>query len=292
MEKCIEYVSGTEEKTAIQLADEIMGVEGFPMHSPIHHFLVPAVLLSICRKAQGCGADVLQRDLQLAMERAKNVIGGFCGFYGACGAAVGLGIFWCIMTDCSPLSQANWSHGNAATGQALTKIAEYGGPRCCKRCTNLTLLSSNQRILDVLGIDLAAESEHVCRYSQRNNECLKDGCPFYRDTDERISLRAIRLPTFAYPVKDPEHPCACQDQPVELARKDGLMFWQASAGDRVETDTPIAVFESEKKSLEIFAPAPGILRGPMVEDGGEADADTILAYLEIEPGENQSRALE
>lgn len=282
IKKCIEYFSSTEDKSPIQLADEIMAVEGFPMHSPIHHFLVPAVLLSVCRKAQGCGAEALKRDLQLALERSKNVIGGFCGFYGTCGAAVGLGIFWCIMTDCSPLSHTDWSHGNAATGQALTEIARYGGPRCCKRCTNLTLFSSYRRILAVLGIHLVAASGHVCRYSQRNNECLKEECPFYSAMDETNALRAIFLPTFAYPVRDPDHPCACQDCPVELTHKDGLLFWRVSAGDRVDTDTLIAVFESEKKAAEIYAPASGVLRELLVEDGGRTNSDAILAYLEAE----------
>ena len=179
IEKCIEYFLSAEKKTPVQLAEEIMYEKGYPMHYATHHFLVPAVLLSICRKAQGHDIEVLQRDLKLALKRARNVLGGFCGYYGACGAAVGLGIFWCIITDCSPLSQASWRYGNAATGQALTEIADCGGPRCCKRCTNLALRSSYKRIRDVLGIDLTAEPKRMCRYSQRNSECIKDRCPFY-----------------------------------------------------------------------------------------------------------------
>lgn len=281
VEKCIECFLSAENKTPMQLADEIMRAKGYPMHSPTHHFLVPAVLLSLCRKAQGYDVEVLRRDLQLAMERAQNILGGFCGLYGACGAAVGLGIFWCVITDCSPLSQEAWRYGNAATGQALTQMAEYGGPRCCKRCTNLALLSSYQQILDVLGIDFTAEVKPVCQYSERNSECIKNNCPFYRDAGGEVSRKAIRLPTFAYPPKNTEHPCACQDRPVELTHKKGILFWRASAGDCVETDMLIAVFESEKRTMEIYAPSPGILRELLVEDGSLVDAETILAYLEV-----------
>lgn len=281
MDKCIECFLNPKSKTPVQLADEIMREEGYPMHSPTHHFLVPAVLLTLCRKAQGLGLEVLRRDLQLAMERAKNVLGGSCGFFGACGAAVGLGIFWCIITDCSPLSQASWSYGNAATGQALTLMAGYGGPRCCKRCTNMALQSSYPKILDILGIDFTAEEKPVCRYSQRNKECIKDRCPYYQEPSEEVERQEVRLPTFAYTVRDPEHPCECQDHPFELTYKEGLLFWRANEGDRVKTNTLIAVFEFEKRTVEIFAPAPGVLCEWKVEDGDTVKADTVLAILEV-----------
>ena len=93
--------------------------------------------------------------------------------------------------------------------------------------------------------------------------------------------KEVKLPTFAYPVKDPEHPCACQDRPIELTHKKGLLFWQVCVGDSVGTDTPIAVVEAEKKSVEIFAPEAGVLRELLVHDGDMVDADTVLAYLEV-----------
>lgn len=50
-----------------------MELDGFPIHAPVHHYLVPAVLLTACRMAQGHPPEVLGRDLALALERSRNV---------------------------------------------------------------------------------------------------------------------------------------------------------------------------------------------------------------------------
>lgn len=160
------------------LADAIMASEAFPIHYPCHHYLVPAVLLTVCRAAQNKPGANLEADLALALERAANVPGGSCGFQGCCGAAVGVGIFWSIFTDCSPVSGKVWGLANGATGKALLELAEIGGPRCCKRCTWLSLRSALPDIRRVLGLELPMETPR-CQYHDRNHECLRKKCPFY-----------------------------------------------------------------------------------------------------------------
>ncbi len=253
------------------LATGLMELDGFPIHAPVHHYLVPAVLLTACRMAQGHPPEVLERDLALALERSRNVPGGACGFYGSCGACVGVGIFWSVITDSSPLSGQSWAYGNRATGEALLAVAEVGGPRCCKRCTYLSLASALPQIQTVLGLKLPA-SQPVCGFYPRNGECLKQRCPYYPGTP-------VTIPTFCYPKKDPEHPCPCQDRPVELTHKSGKLFWRKKIGSHVEQGEMVADLEVEKKSLEIPAPVSGVLFRQCIADGEEAVGTAVIGYL-------------
>ncbi|VUT25840.1 MAG: hypothetical protein MOIL_01256 [Candidatus Methanolliviera sp. GoM_oil] len=56
-------------------------------------------------------------------------LGGFCGYHGDCGAAVGTGIFISLITDATPLSKHEWKLSNLMTAKSLLSIANHGGPR-------------------------------------------------------------------------------------------------------------------------------------------------------------------
>ncbi|MDD4542016.1 MAG: DUF5714 domain-containing protein, partial [Eubacteriales bacterium] len=178
---CLQNFRNKKEIEAIDLSLEIMSIEGFPMHAPVHHYLVPAVLLTASRKSQGQSVEVLKRDLEAALERARQVPGGSCGFFGACGACVGCGIFFSLITDSSPYSTKTWSLSNKATAMALEAISDFEGPRCCKRCTWLSLLSARSLIEKKLKLELpwTNRDEIRCRFHEQNNECISAQCPFY-----------------------------------------------------------------------------------------------------------------
>ncbi len=178
-EYCMDAFEAGRADDAVALATGVMNIPGFPMHYPTHHYMVPAVLLTAARKQQGHGADVLKRDLAEALERAREVPGGFCGFQGACGAAVGTGIFFSVITDTVPVSKDTWALGNRATGTALLKMAEYGGPRCCKRCSYLAILSALPQVEKDLGLVIQGETPVCGFYGRNEDECLKERCPFY-----------------------------------------------------------------------------------------------------------------
>ena len=178
-EYCLKAYAEDNVDDVTALATGVMDIEGFPMHYPTHHYMVPAVLLSAARKKQGHSLDVIERDLAEALERALEVPGGACGYQGACGAAVGVGIFISILTDTAPTSAATWAIGNRATGTALINMAEYGGPRCCKRCSYIGLLTAVKQAAKELDLQLTA-SQPICHYYENNQaECLKERCPFY-----------------------------------------------------------------------------------------------------------------
>ncbi len=162
------------------LFTKLIELDGLPMHCPVHHYILPAALLTTVRKKQGHEIEIIQRDLAEAEKRGRNVLSGFCGFYGSCGAAVGAGIFFSIITDATPHSAGQtWGWANQATGQALVNIAKFGGPRCCKRTSFISLQSVLPQIEDVLEINLRLPQEITCTYHKRNQECLKTNCPFY-----------------------------------------------------------------------------------------------------------------
>ncbi len=90
---------------------------------------------------------------------------------------------------------------------------------------------------------------------------------------------AITPPAFCYPKKDPEHPCECQNRPVELTHKTCLLFWQRQAGDRVAEGEIVAEAEADKKTMELAAPAAGVLTDICVADGAEFRFGDVLGYI-------------
>lgn len=161
------------------MQQEIMDLPEIPMHYPYHHFIVPAVLLTAADAAAGKNREALKEELDIACERAKNVLGGFCGFYGACGAGVGVGIFYSVFTGTTPVAEKTWAECNRATADALHRISEIPGPRCCKRCSFQALFSAAETVQNTLGIELKTEPDVKCHYSSRNLDCKGSDCPFY-----------------------------------------------------------------------------------------------------------------
>lgn len=162
----------------VELAVSLMRAPSVSMHGPEHHFLVPAVLLSAYYNQKG-DVEGKQRKLRVARQRAENVLGGFCGFYGACGAGIGTGIFISLITDSTPLSGESWGMANQMTAESLRCIGALGGPRCCKRDTFLALKSAKRFVKQNLHITLDVPDSISCDFSSMNQECLNEKCPFF-----------------------------------------------------------------------------------------------------------------
>jgi hypothetical protein len=171
------YCAGAGETDPSEIAVRIMKNPKIKMHGPEHHFLVPAALLASYCNATG-KRDALPAMLAEARKRAKNVLGGFCGFYGACGAGVGTGIFVSVMTGSTPLSGNEWGLCNLMTSESLASIAEGGGPRCCKRDSFRALESAAAFLKERFGVIIPLGAIK-CVFSAMNKECKKDGCKYY-----------------------------------------------------------------------------------------------------------------
>ena len=182
----------SESVQPVELAIELMKSPLIAMHGPEHHFLVPAVLLTAYYNQQG-SAEEKQKKIRVARSRAENVLGGFCGFYGACGAGVGTGIFISIITDSTPLAEENWGLANQMTAESLRCIGALGGPRCCKRDTFMALKTAGKFLRQKYDFKMDIPDTIECDFNQFNRECKEEGCPFFDRTKSRTTPNLIQI---------------------------------------------------------------------------------------------------
>ena len=174
-----DYCLSNRSSNPYEKAVALMKFPEFKLHCPEHHFLVPAVLLSAYTKVRRRRSK-LKGWLKAARNRAEKVPGAFCGTHGSCGTAVGTGIFISIITGATPLQTIEWELANSMTGRSLLRMAPYGGPRCCKRVTFLSLQEAVAFLSERMGVAIDVSKEIHCEFSKRNEEqCLKEHCPFY-----------------------------------------------------------------------------------------------------------------
>ena len=166
----------SDENDPVKLYKKIVAMPFCHMHGPEHHTIVGACLLTAYRNA---GGQIDLADALWKMQtRGQQIPGGVCGFWGACGAAISSGIFLSIVTGATPLAGKEWGLSNQMTAASLSAIGTVGGPRCCKRNSYLAMKEAVGFVRDHLGIEMEL-SPIVCGHFQKNNQCLKDNCPFH-----------------------------------------------------------------------------------------------------------------
>ena len=142
--------------------------------------MVGAALLTAYHNAGG--ELELEKALMEMDRRGKEVPGGACGFWGACGAGISTGMYLSIVTKSTPLETKTWGLCNQMTGKALEKIGELNGPRCCKRDSYLAIIEAVKFTEEHLGISMETK-EFFCTRSDQNNQCLKHNCPFHGEKE-------------------------------------------------------------------------------------------------------------
>ncbi len=182
MEKIIALALNEKSKNPIEILEKMMSQDFCHMHGPEHHVMVGASLITAYKNS---GGDV---DLQLALsemyKRGKQVPGGACGFWGACGAGISTGMYISIITKSTPLATEAWGLSNQMTGRALDAIGKNGGPRCCKRDSYLAITEAVAFTAEKLGIQMELY-EIKCSRSRLNNQCITSKCPFYTQTAQQ-----------------------------------------------------------------------------------------------------------
>ena len=176
---CLETFDRGKPCSAFDLVQRLMDLPELPMHCPYHHFLMPAALLTAANLSSGGSRETLERQLRTAGERAGSVPGGYCGQFGACGAAVGAGIFASVWQGTDPHSKSGWAACNEMTARCLASIAAVEGPRCCKRVTYLTLGAAVPAAAQLLGVDLGPVPAIRCHHFSRSRDCRGTACPFF-----------------------------------------------------------------------------------------------------------------
>lgn len=164
-------------KNPIDIVRQAMNGEHVHMHGNEHHVIVGAALITAYHNAGG------QVDLSACLSemkaRGSRYPGGACGFWGACGAAVSAGMFMSIVTGATPLTESTWGFANRVTANALSRMADIGGPRCCKRNSFIAIETAANLTSKLLGLEMELPEKISCDYFEKNNQCIKKRCPYY-----------------------------------------------------------------------------------------------------------------
>jgi len=168
----------TQETDPIKIAILLMKHPAMQMHGPEHHYLVSSVLLAALRNLGKFEID--NSAFEKAITRGKRIPLGSCGLWGACGAAVGVGIAVSVATKSSWASDKERSLSMQATCEALSEIAKIGGPRCCKASTFAAIEAASKFFEREFGINFTSlTSPHPCYFKAFNDECLRYKCPYF-----------------------------------------------------------------------------------------------------------------
>lgn len=174
------YLTATSEKDPYVMVDTLLQHPAFKMYGPEHHVLVPAVLLTAARN-NGCkktdGQEITVKDLDESISRASKIPGGWCGFYGACGAGIGAGVAVSVLSKATPSTHAARSIANRATSKALSRVAD-DLEHCCKRSARIAIDVALDMLQEILGCAMRF-SPAACPFSAKNPKCEKAACPFF-----------------------------------------------------------------------------------------------------------------
>ena len=178
MDSIIATCLNSKSDDPIAILEKMMSMPSCHMHGPEHHTMVGSALLTAYKNAGG------EIDLSSALgemqKRGKQVPGGACGFWGACGAGISTGMFISIALKATPLAGEAWGLSNQMTARALDAIGKNGGPRCCKRDSYLAIIEAVKFTSEKLHIDMKLNSV-VCSRSHLNNQCRQEKCHFHKN---------------------------------------------------------------------------------------------------------------
>ncbi len=171
-----------QSKDLIELLDTIRKHPGMPMHGPEHHALIPAVILTVYKNS---GGNLSESNIKTGIDRAVDIPGGACGFWGNCGAAIGAGIAASIILEATPITPTKRQMAQSFSAKILTAIASIKGSRCCQRETWLTLKKTAELSNTYFGLQLKASHSLQCNQYLSNKECIKSNCPLWTNRDKK-----------------------------------------------------------------------------------------------------------
>ena len=165
----------TMETDMILLLEEIRKHPAIPVNGPEHHIMVPGIILATYGNL---GGKISSDDVRNGIKRGAQVPGGYCGFMGICGAAVGVGIAFALILESNPVKPVERKIVQGVTGAVLMDIAAHEAARCCQRDSWIALKKAAELSVDCLPIPLKAEKRLSCRQQGKNKECIKAACHY------------------------------------------------------------------------------------------------------------------
>jgi hypothetical protein len=146
------------------------------VHGPEHHAMVPGIILATYRNL---GGEIDDDRIRTGIARGAKVPGGYCGFAGTCGAAVGVGIAFGLILESSPVKAEQRRILQEITATVLSRIAEREAARCCQREAWIAFREAVSLSERFLPLRLRAEENLECAQAERNRECIGEECPLY-----------------------------------------------------------------------------------------------------------------
>ncbi len=172
---CLDQTS----KNPYEIILKLMNNPEIPMHGPIHHIIDGAAFMTAMHNA-GVEFDLDPALSELA-QRGEMMPGATCGKWGMCGSASSVGAALAIIHRTGPLSENEYYKDNLRlTSRVLGKIAELGGPRCCKRNGFTAIDTAVDFVSERYGIILE-KTRLVCGFSEKNQQCIGQRCPFHKE---------------------------------------------------------------------------------------------------------------
>ncbi|MFX1389758.1 MAG: DUF5714 domain-containing protein [Promethearchaeota archaeon] len=170
----------TKIKDPFELADLIMKHPKFKVYGPEHHVLTPAVILTALKNngiKKPDGNIISFFDIKEGIRRASKIPGGWCGFYGCCGAGMGSGVAISVFTGATPSRDRPRTLSNQITSRSLERIAD-DLEHCCKRSVRLSIMETLDFLREKFKINLEYSSKR-CIFTNINDKCVKEKCPIF-----------------------------------------------------------------------------------------------------------------
>jgi hypothetical protein len=159
------------------ILEELIALPDLPMHGPEHHAMAGLALLLACEKT---GVELPEIFIEETIRRCTQIPGGTCGYHGACGGAVSLGVSVSLLTGATPVTGLARGMAHRATALALLSCADDEA-RCCKRALRKTVSAGREFFAEELGIEFPRPVTHqFCVDIPRNRECSKQHCPYFQ----------------------------------------------------------------------------------------------------------------
>lgn len=176
-EKIIEDIKKEQGVNPVRIFKDMAKKDYISIHGPEHHVLDGAAVLTAYHNA---GGEIqLDQALEQLLDQGLKMPGAMCGLWGVCGAITSIGAALSIIDSTGPLSEdGTWGDHMAFTSGAIGELGKINGPRCCKRDAMVAFKHGIEYINAHYDVDLEYEKQ-ACEFSGRNEQCIKDRCPYY-----------------------------------------------------------------------------------------------------------------
>ena len=154
------------------ILEELLTLPDLPMHGPEHHAMAGLSLLLACDRA---GIELPGNYIEETIRRSMQIPGGTCGYHGACGGAISLGVAVSVITGATPLTGLARGMAHRATALALMNCGDDEA-RCCKRAIRKTVSTGREFFAGELGIELPRQ--------ESDQYCAKSHCPYFNRTNQ------------------------------------------------------------------------------------------------------------